>query len=677
MRISRKVRIVQLFAVLGVPLFFAGCASPSKPRLSADEQAEALSHFSLGMLAVAGDNPAAALEHLQAAIRLDPDEDSLYAPAVSVALELKQPQEAVRLAQKLVKRYPNTGNPALLLARVYALTGKPDEAEKLFRKILTDFPENPDAPALLARLYLSQDRHADSLEILRSAVMEQPDQVELLSLLGMLCIESARNLDGNPAAQTAAIDEGIGFLRQALDRNPDNPIVWQQIGLALMAVNRPEEALTALQKARHYAPEDVHLAGQMLGLLIQTGTYDDAISACESLSAETGTDPELWIEYLAEQTPASEYPRLIQYLESRIREQIPAPASFYARLSALYFDSGENEKADTLLSEALSHYPSDNRLRMVLGFLHLRQERYDLAYTELNQVRAEAPETEWANNPFYLYNFLVAAQKSDHLEEAARTLSRTYTNNPAVLNQYMRSLLTGKSPVSTESAMELLEVFHTQSPKAAEALYYLMVLQTEQKEYAKAVETAEKFEGLANKTGATNLLSGPFYYQYAALHERTGQLEIAEKLFFKAIDSGEQTVTAAAQNYIAYMWAERGEKLDAGLKLIQKALEFDPENGAFLDTLGWIYYMQGRYSEALTELEKARDAVAVDPAVWEHLGDTWLKLGNREEASRHWKKALELDPESQKLIDRLEEIGVKPDADPVPANSPADTMHRP
>jgi len=78
MRISRKVRIVQAL-LLGGLFFFSGCASPSKPQLSANAQAEALSHFSLSLLAEADGDPAAAFEHLQAALHLDPDEEKLIA----------------------------------------------------------------------------------------------------------------------------------------------------------------------------------------------------------------------------------------------------------------------------------------------------------------------------------------------------------------------------------------------------------------------------------------------------------------------------------------------------------------------------------------------------------------------------------------------------------------------
>jgi tetratricopeptide (TPR) repeat protein len=240
----------------------------------------------------------------------------------------------------------------------------------------------------------------------------------------------------------------------------------------------------------------------------------------------------------------------------------------------------------------------------------------------------------------------------------------------------MQSLLTGQPSIPVASSIELLTVFHSMNPEAVEALYYLMVLQTEQKQYEKAIETARQFEELAQKSSRTNLLSEQFYYQYAALYERAGQLEPAEKLFFKTIEMGGD-FTAPAQNYIAYMWAERGEKLDMGLDLIQKAIETDPENGAFRDTLGWIYYMQGRHSEALDELQKAADLIKDDPVIREHLGDTYFKLGNHAAAVEQWKKALEIVPENSRVRERLKTNGITPDAYPSASDNPADTMPRP
>ncbi len=671
---SRNIRVSGA-VVLGVLLGLSGCVSPSKPQLSVNTQAEALSHFSLGLLAETGGDSAAALDHLKTAIRLDPDEERLYAPAVAIALKLEKPDDAVRLAQALVKRRPDTAEPALLLARVYALTKYPDQAETLFKQALSRFPEHPETPVFLARFYLSQDRRTDALATLRTAVETQSQNAELLHLLGTLCIDSARDAGNTPQAR-ASVEEGIRFLQKALDIEPESPGRWQQLGFALLAVQKPEEALKAFETAHEKSPGDLLAARQILDLLVATGKIDDAMAAYERLANETGTEPEAWLQYIAEKLPKDAQDRLITHLNEQIQEQSNAPVFFYAQLGALYIGAHKNQEAETVLLKALGHYPDDNRLRIVLGYLRLQQERYDDAYNDFERVRTKSPAAEWSANPFFLFNFLVSAQKSGHMEEAAKTLASTYTENPAVLNQYMNSLLTGQTPVSTENAIELLNVFHTLSPEAAEALYYLMVLQAEKKEYGKAIETARQFEELVQKSGNTNLLNEQFYYQYASLYERTAQFDVAEKLLFKVIELG-GNITPAAQNYLAYMWAERGEKLDKGLDLIHKALAADPENGAFLDTLGWIYYMQGRYAEALHELQKARSFIKDDSAIWEHLGDTYLKLGDHNAAVEHWKKALELDPKSQKLIERLKAAGIRSDELPASVNSPVNTTPRP
>lgn len=656
MYISRNVRIVQAL-LLGGLFLTGGCASPSKPRLSVTAQAEALSHFSLGLLAESGGDSAASLRHLESAIHLDPAEERLYAPAVAVALRLEQPDTALRLAQQLVKRYPEGAESRLLLARVYTLTGRPELAEDLFKKVRQKFPEHPGALSLLARFYLLQNRRTEALDVLRTAQPAHSRNADLLYLTGTLCIDGARDAEDAVQAK-AAVEEGIGFLKQSLEIDPGDPLRWQQTGLALLAVRQPEEALNAFQEARRYAPSDITLARQTLELMIEAERYEEAISRHDHLASETGTDPALWLEYLAAKLPETARTQLTGHLEKHLNEQPQAPAFYYAQLGSLYLSANKYEETEELLQKAFEHYPDDSRLRTALAYLHLQKDRYDEAYAVLEQVRTQIPEAEWSADSFFLFTFLTAARKSGHPEKAAETLTSAYNVNPSVLSRYIHLVLTEKSPESTENAIELLNAFRRLNPETAEVLYYLMMLQAEQKEYRQALETAKQFESLVTENDSADLLNDRFYYQYAALHERTGQLEAAEDLFLKVIGTGEESLAAAAQNYIAYMWAERGEKLDTGLDLVQKALSTDPGNSAFLDTLGWIYYMQGRYTEALAELKKAAALAAEDPTVWEHLGDTYFKLGNRNAAVEHWEKALELDPESQRLIDRLKNIKI-------------------
>ncbi len=654
-------------------LLGSGCTSSSAPGLSRNEKAEAMARFSMGLLAEANGDSTNALHHLQAAAELDPSGELPTLPAIGIALKNNRPELARRLAATLTARSADPIKARLLQARVYALTEQPEQAETLFKQVYADHPEHAEAALALSRFYLSQKRKEPAAGILQKALAEHGTHSDLLHLLGTLRMQPKQ--DGSePAGEE--LDAAADLLRRSLDADPDHPDRWQQLGLVLRAADDPAGALDAFGRAVELSPGDLSANRQLFDLLIESGRLEECLDMYDRMAVQTGTEPAAWLQHLAEHMPPEQYGLLIDHLEHRI--QAPAPPMYiYAQLSSLYIDTDDTAAAEDVLTQALDLYPDAYNLRSVLGYLYLQSEAYDAAYTELNTIRQDAPEKEWTANPFFLYHFLISAQKSGHSEQAADLLAATADHSPVVLKQYMQSLLSGESPVSIDGAIQLLKAFHTRSPQTAEALYYLMMLQADRKEYAEALETARRFKTAAQQDGSTNLLSGEFYYQYAALHERAGRLDEAEPLFYRAMETGTEGTAAAARNYVAYMWAERGEKLDTGLELIREALAVDPDNGAFLDTLGWIYYMQGRYPEALETLRRAREQIDDDPVIWEHLGDTHLKLGHREKAIAHWNRALELDPDSGRLLERLKEAGVSPDEAPAKADAPEETTPRP
>jgi Tfp pilus assembly protein PilF len=103
------------------------------------------------------------------------------------------------------------------------------------------------------------------------------------------------------------------------------------------------------------------------------------------------------------------------------------------------------------------------------------------------------------------------------------------------------------------------------------------------------------------------------------------------------------------------MWADRGENLDEAEVLIRRALELDPGNGAYMDSLGWVFYRQGRHEEALVELLRASEALEEpDPVVFDHIGDVYGKLGQTAKAVLYWHKALQLDPKNQTITEKLD-----------------------
>ena len=97
---------------------------------------------------------------------------------------------------------------------------------------------------------------------------------------------------------------------------------------------------------------------------------------------------------------------------------------------------------------------------------------------------------------------------------------------------------------------------------------------------------------------------------------------------------------AQALNYLAYTFAERGVKLPEALTMVKKAVDLDPQNYAYLDTEGWVYFRQGEYAMAEDYLQKAVSRNATDPTVHDHLGQALEKQGKLKPAVAQWERAL-------------------------------------
>jgi tetratricopeptide (TPR) repeat protein len=113
-------------------------------------------------------------------------------------------------------------------------------------------------------------------------------------------------------------------------------------------------------------------------------------------------------------------------------------------------------------------------------------------------------------------------------------------------------------------------------------------------------------------------------------------------------------------NYLGYSLVERGEKLEEALDMIERAVAGEPQNGAIVDSLGWVYYRLGRLDEAVVQLERAAALEPVDPVINDHLGDAYWAVGRTREAEFQWMRALSFDPEEAEAerIRRKLELGL-------------------
>jgi tetratricopeptide (TPR) repeat protein len=165
---------------------------------------------------------------------------------------------------------------------------------------------------------------------------------------------------------------------------------------------------------------------------------------------------------------------------------------------------------------------------------------------------------------------------------------------------------------------------------------YLAIAETYQQgknfpEMSKALDSADKLS--PEKDDAVQIA-----FMRGSMYEREKKYDLAEKEFRRVIEADPSN--ASALNYLGYMLADQGVRLQEAQDLIKRAVDLDPNNYAFLDSLGWVYYHQNRLSDAEQQLTQSLRMMGTDPTIHDHLGDVYFKQGKLKEAIDQWQASL-------------------------------------
>ncbi len=163
-----------------------------------------------------------------------------------------------------------------------------------------------------------------------------------------------------------------------------------------------------------------------------------------------------------------------------------------------------------------------------------------------------------------------------------------------------------------------------------------------------ALESYSKTIFLQPDNPEAYLRASKIYYAKGENAAYTGDSEKADEFFSEAANTillivPEKKSNPEMLNYAAYLLALLGERLELAEKLVMRAIEKDKENGAYIDTLGWINYKKGNTQNALENTLKARKNVGDDPVISDHLGDIYFELGQPDKAKEMWRKSLDFD----------------------------------
>src|SRR3954453_21954315 len=143
-------------------------------------------------------------------------------------------------------------------------------------------------------------------------------------------------------------------------------------------------------------------------------------------------------------------------------------------------------------------------------------------------------------------------------------------------------------------------------------------------------EAAEAYGAAISRTGTPNRANWPLFYERGVALERAGKWPEAEADFQYALQLAPDQPNVL--NYLAYSWTERGEKLTEARAMLERALGQRSNDGAIIDSFGWVLLKQSETEAALKQLSRAVELQPEDPVINGHLGDALAAPGRLAEA---------------------------------------------
>ena len=593
-----------------------------------------------------------------------------------------------------------------LRGRLHAQESEYEAAVKAFRKAVELDPADGSLRGEFAELLRDLSILGEAEKEARKAAELSPDDPWVQRILGQVLLMNARDRAGVEAAAAA--------LKKANELQPGEPSGAMAYAQALLRLERPQEAVPVLERVleRGRGPAIPLLYGEVLE---KSGRFGDAEEVFQSLLR---IDPEnraaslgllrvyergrQWdkaiplVQHFLKAQPTNlglkvQYASLLlrarRFTDARkVLDQVLAadPGNREAiRLSAsLLSETREFEKADELLRKLAALDPDDPDVpfRRAMNFLEARQlaeaekiltglrdslVKKGQKGLELSQIDGQLGYIAYLRKDYdaaekFLSPHLVGEeglnmQAFNLLVQIARDRDRPADGLKAAREASARS-----KGVTVRATLGEFLLRSGAEVDRAEGEKLLASLAKESREGALAAADAwqrlEKY-GQASETARAALETyrddPDLLFRLGASLEREKRSAESEAAFEQLLS--ERPDHAAGLNYLGYMWAERGENLSRALEMIQKAVDLDPGNGAYLDSLGWAYFQLGKFDLAEKNLRLASELNPDDPTIEEHLGDLCEKQGEVGKARSHWKRALTLKPEDggKKLEERL------------------------
>ncbi|MCG6168117.1 tetratricopeptide repeat protein [Leptospira sanjuanensis] len=539
-------------------------------------------------------------------------------------------------------------------ANVHFYLGQFDNAEKeADAAILTD-ANFRDAYLLKARILIRVGEFQKSSDYLEANLSRFPDDSDFLYLLGSLNQElknyprailyltslsdSIRNREGNPKYRSF-VDKSLGemyfangqnkkalyFLTSYVQQNPSDitaRLTLAKIYNQLGKFSSARKELNKILKSKKNLSSVEHLLAEMYFIESKATAFEYFNILNQQSKIPKGSVLEgLYLVLLGKYSEAK---NILQPVKEKL------PGRLAVRLGML--DIYEKEKNSSLYRKELRE----------VAELVFNMQQFELAERTANRaLLASDSASEWGEAE--IYDFLASCHEQSGSIYRAILMSRKAAEkaqkeeDKLKFQLHLAYLLRAEPPGKKEEAEAIIRNVLKTQPGMSYARYLLGIVLASREKYKEALEEF-------NAAIETDPQNGVYYFYRASVHEKLEQQESMEKDLKKSIeiDPG----NPMAYNYLGYYLSEKGIRLEESLALVQKAVELAPDNEAYQDSLGWIFFRLGNLDEALLHLQLAyqilKDKGEEDPVILEHIGDVYKEKNQGRNATAYWEKSLKL-----------------------------------
>lgn len=618
----------------------AGAKSAGKPDKANAYYHYALAHMYADQASIygnRGDYVNKAIEHYKEAIKADPSSAALSEELSDLYIQAGRLRDAISDAEDALKQNPNDIAAHRLLARVYTRqigdgrTGKVDEnaikkAIGEYQTITNLAPRDTDAWLMLARLNKASDNSVEAQKAYQKVLAIDANNEDALTGLALVYSDLGDN------------SKAADLLKKLADSNPSA---------------RSLQALaTAYEQMRNFK-----LAAEALR---------------KSLALNPPNEREVTRNLAQDLMFAEDYAGALAVYQGMVSED-PADAQSYLRMSQIYRQQKDFVKAREMGDKAKAIDANSVEIRYNEVNILEAEDRIPEATRMLRDILATTAkrnynQTERANRAALLERLAGLYRSVDQNDAAVDAYRQVGELDPSlaprvsaeVVDAYRSGKEFTKAQQEADSAVKKWPDDRTvritrdsliaemgRVDEASADLKKLLGGKEDRDIYialASVYEKGQRFDDMSKALDSAEKLSDAteekqgVWFMRGAMYERQKKIDLAEKEFQKILKINPDN--AGALNYMGYMLADANVRLTEALDLINKALDRDPGNGAYLDSLGWAQFRLGRLDDAEKNLRRALEKTPRDPTVHDHMAEVLLKQSKVREAVAQWEASL-------------------------------------